>query len=333
MPYFTKSGNILWDGFLVDITERKQAEDNLLESEDKYRSLITNIPDIVWTTDINGNTNFISENVKDIYGFSREEIYKSGSKLFLDRIHPEEIESVKNAFKNLFLKDIRYNIEYRIKRKDGEWIWLQDRALKIYEKDGIKYADGLFSDITERKHAEQQIKDNLLQIELITANTPNIIWKTDIDKKGNFINTYISEAANEFLTLPVGTINNSWEKYFSYVKPEYLPPINGIFKQAIANPGKHISFDYEVTKANGETAWFSSKGKVHFENNKLTVYGSTIDITERKQAEEELKKRMNELEIFNDATVERELKMIELKKEINELLTKTGQKPKYEIFV
>ena len=56
-----------------------------------------------------------------------------------------------------------------------------------------------------------------------------------------------------------------------------------------------------------------------------------LEITERKQAEGVLKKRMNELEIFNDATVGRELKMLELKKEINELLEKSGQKPKYEI--
>jgi len=62
-----------------------------------------------------------------------------------------------------------------------------------------------------------------------------------------------------------------------------------------------------------------------------TISGQLTSIIERKQAEEELKKKNKELQIFNDVTVGRELRILELKKEINELIKKTGQKPKYEI--
>ncbi len=67
------------------------------------------------------------------------------------------------------------------------------------------------------------------------------------------------------------------------------------------------------------------------DGNPKFIVGTLTDITERKKAEEELEKRMNELQIFNDVAVGRELKIVGLKKEINEMLEKSGEKPKYEI--
>ena len=67
------------------------------------------------------------------------------------------------------------------------------------------------------------------------------------------------------------------------------------------------------------------------ENKPVGVRGTIVDITKRKQTEEKLKSRNKELEIFNEVTVGRELKMLELKKEINEFLEKSGEKPKYKI--
>lgn len=138
-----------------DINKRKQIEKALRNSEEHYRSLVTNIPDIVWTTDCKGNITFISQNIITVYGYTPEEIYKNGYRLWFNRVHSNDIENVKKAFKTLFEKGERLDIEYQIKGKDGNWIWLHDRAIAVYEKDGVLTADGIFSDITERKHAEQ----------------------------------------------------------------------------------------------------------------------------------------------------------------------------------
>ena len=132
----------------------------LRESEEKYRSLIRNIPDVTWTTDQRGNTVFISPNIQRVYGYTPEEIYEAGERLWLGRIHPDDVERVKEEYGRLFTEGKVFDVEYRIRRRDGEWIWLHDRSVATYEKDGLLYADGVFSDITERKQMEERVRQS-----------------------------------------------------------------------------------------------------------------------------------------------------------------------------
>lgn len=132
----------------------------LQESEEKYRSLIKNIPVVTWTTDQRGNTVFISPNVQRVYGYTPQEICEAGDRLWFGRIHPDDLDHVRRSYERFFEEGQRYDVEYRIQRKDGEWIWLHDRAIATYEKDGTLYADGVFSDITQRKRMEQRLRQS-----------------------------------------------------------------------------------------------------------------------------------------------------------------------------
>jgi PAS domain S-box-containing protein len=141
-----------------DITERKQVEEGLRESEGRYRSLVSNIPDAVWTTDEKFRIVFVSPNIELVLGYTQEELYQSGDWMaWFDRVHPDDVDRAKAAFRALVEQGKQYDIEYRFKRKDERWIWLLDRSLGTYERGGGRYADGLFSDITERKKAEETI--------------------------------------------------------------------------------------------------------------------------------------------------------------------------------
>jgi PAS domain S-box-containing protein len=156
---------------MKDITERKRVEETLAESERKYRSLVENIPDVTWTTDRQGRTLFISPNVRDVYGYSPEEIYAGGD-TWLGNVHPDDRPHVEKAFRELFMRNKRYDVEYRIRRKEGNWIWLHDRSVSSYEKEGQWYADGVFSDVTERKHLEEELRRHAERLEeLVAART------------------------------------------------------------------------------------------------------------------------------------------------------------------
>jgi len=133
----------------------KLVEKTLRESEAKYRSLVSHIPDVIWTTDKDMRIVFVSQNVEAISGYTPDEEYEMGQwSSWFDRVHPDDFERVETVYKALIEKRQPYNTEYRFKRRDGKWIWVYDRAVATYEKNGMKYADGLLSDITERKQAD-----------------------------------------------------------------------------------------------------------------------------------------------------------------------------------
>ncbi|MFH1672231.1 MAG: PAS domain S-box protein [Pseudomonadota bacterium] len=158
-----------------DITYRKQAEEALRESEERYRLLVENIPSVTWTTSEHGKTTFISPNVEKIYGYSQEEIYEGGSALWFGKIHPDDREFVRESFEMMFTKNQEFDFEYRIQRKDGEWIWVRDMAMMAFEKDNIRYAYGVFSNITDRKRAEEELRKHREQLEeLVTERTAEL---------------------------------------------------------------------------------------------------------------------------------------------------------------
>ena len=162
-----------------DITELKIAEKQLSDSETQTRTMLDHLPSVVWRSDAQGRTTFISSNVKDIYGYTEEEILSAGSELWLGRIHPDDLDLLQEDYQKLFAEGRPMHVEYRIQRKDGKWIWLNDRANFIQEVDDVSYAYGVFTDITERKLIEKELRQTQMQYtEFINASTDEVsYWK------------------------------------------------------------------------------------------------------------------------------------------------------------
>jgi PAS domain S-box-containing protein len=158
--FHEQGGTREFQAVIQDITQRKQSEQALRASEEKYRSLIDHIPDVVWTADSNRELIYISCNAAKVLGYSSEELL--GGQVWLDRIHPEDGARVGQAYQKLFSEGEKFDMEYRICRKDGAWIWVHNRALTTRPHEGIMWADGIFKDITQRRQAVaaiQQSKD------------------------------------------------------------------------------------------------------------------------------------------------------------------------------
>ena len=161
-----KGGTREFQAVIQDITQRKQSEQALRMSEEKYRSLIDHIPDVVWTADSNRNLIYISGNVAKVLGYNSEELLDQGGQFWMDRIHPEDAARVGQAYQKLFSDGEKFDVEYRIlperRRVD---LAAQPRARHPVAGAGgrsLQCADGIFKDITQRRLAEaaiQQTKD------------------------------------------------------------------------------------------------------------------------------------------------------------------------------
>ncbi len=305
---YNKDANAVF-GIIRDITE-----DNIKNKRiNRLSQTVIQSANAVIITDINGSVIYTNPAFSEITGYSAEEIIGKNPRFLKSG---ETTNSEYQKLWNTITDGKIWKGEFHNKRKDGSLYWEIATISPIFEDEKIKYFLGVKEDISQRKNieiklkeqnkeyatlneeykttneeliaakqlAEQQAKD----IKHITDNASSIIWKAEIDNKGNFINTFISDVVDDFLGLPKGTINNDWDKYFSYIDEKYYSDIFLIFEQGYANLKKRFSFDYEITKANGSTAYFSSRGQALKIDNKLFAFGSTVDITKRKLAEDAL---------------------------------------------
>ncbi len=140
------------------VAQRKYSEQALEASEERYRSLVGNIPDVTWTADANGQFTFVSPNIERLSGFAIDDVFAQGSRLFFASIHSDDVGKVKEGFRDLFVNGRPFDVEFRVRRKNGEWIWVRDRALTTYERNGVLHADGIVSDITARRRVEESLR-------------------------------------------------------------------------------------------------------------------------------------------------------------------------------
>jgi PAS domain S-box-containing protein len=145
---------------VVDITDRILVEQALRESEEKYRALSNNIPDVIYSLDPMGNVLAINEPAISRYGYEAEMIV---GKPFLDIIHPDDREMVVNSFLQAMQDHREYTrgLQFRILAKDESVRWVELNSHMRFDEKGIYLQEeGVLRDITERKTVEQALQES-----------------------------------------------------------------------------------------------------------------------------------------------------------------------------
>jgi two-component system sensor histidine kinase HydH len=140
-----------------EIEDRKRIEQELRESETRYRLLINNMPSIVYRGYKDWSVDFMDEKIKLLTGYGMEE-FNSRKKKWSEVIIGRDLETAKKAFIQALKTNKSYVREYRIETKGGEILWIQERGQIVCDKDGeIEYVSGVFFDVTERKQLQKAI--------------------------------------------------------------------------------------------------------------------------------------------------------------------------------
>ena len=153
------SGNIIGTASIgEDVTERKNAEEGLRESEEKFRQIAENINEVFWITDATMHeVVYVSPAYEKIWGRSCESLYAS-SRQWLEAIHPEDQERILKAAAAFVVSSI-YDVEFRIIRPDKSIRWIHDRGFPIRNAAGEVYRIvGVAEDITEHRKLEEQFR-------------------------------------------------------------------------------------------------------------------------------------------------------------------------------
>jgi len=280
-------------------TKRKQMEEELAESEERYRRLFETSKDGLLLLD-KKTRNVINVNpaIVELLGYSGEELIGKGLK---DLSLLKHLVNVEDIIQRLDEGGFIYYDDVLIETKRGQSV-----DAEIYFINRAKVIQCNIRNITERKRAEESLKVSEKKYRNFVDNALVGIYKTNL--KGDFL-----------------FANNALAKIFEFRSPEEMmtksvspvyknPEDRNVLIKNLKNTGKVDNFEIEILTNAGTTKNILLSATLDDE----VISGMVIDITERKQIEEEIQKRVKELEEFYNIAVRRELRMKELKEEMEE---------------
>ncbi len=210
--------------------------------------------------------------------------------------------------------------------------WIELFSYPIIEKDSNKISGVIeyVRDITDRKQAEKNLRESedRLSKTLEAANDGMWDWNLITNE------VYFDPRYYQMAGYAVDEFPHNLQEFQKRISPNDVEDVMSQAQMHIMGEIPRFNVEFRFKKKNGDWLWVMGRGIIveRNKNNKpLRFIGTHTDITERKLAEKELNSRMKELEIFNDAAVDREIMINESRKEINELLKQLGKEPKYDI--
>ena len=173
-PLIDKSGRVAGAiHYLTDITSMKNAERTAVLQTERLVSLMNNVPGVVYRGLRDWSLVFIGADVTRITGYTPEE-FLSGAVTWREFIHPEDIDFVKQIFREAVREKRQVlRVEYRALHKDGSIRWLADRRQLIYDAEGnFAYVDGLLLEITDRKRSEEKLRATYEKFQAVVGASP-----------------------------------------------------------------------------------------------------------------------------------------------------------------
>ena len=268
-----------------DVTERKQTEEALRESQIKYRNLVETSHDLIWAVDTEGRFTFINRAAKEIYGYEPEELI---GRSFFEIIDPEHYrqEDFKNFKEMIARLDEPKDVETHVRHRDGRQIILSANSIVLRDNDGnVIGVTGTSHDITERKRMEEIVRDDRNLLRTLIDNIPDRIYAMDIQGRKTLSNTADWKASG----------GKTMEDVIGKTDFDTYPPelAEGFWQldKAVLDAGQPvINFEEPGLDFEGNpVSILTTKIPLHDEEGKVIgLVGIGRDITERKQVEEKL---------------------------------------------
>jgi diguanylate cyclase (GGDEF)-like protein/PAS domain S-box-containing protein len=269
---------------ISDITERLQMAAALRESEQRLNEILNSLEDVVWSAlPVTGEYTYLNTTIESIYGYAREDFLKNPL-LWLEAVHPEDRERVASVSQRL-LATGRKDLEYRIMRPSGDSRWIRDRAHVIYDaqRNPVRI-DGISTDITQRRLAEEALRKSEEQFRLTFALAP--IGMAIATPEGQFlqVNQALCDAlgytTSELLDLTFEAITHPDDhgqdrELFANLQSGDLPYIQ-VEKRYLAKNGRVVYTIHQMVLVR------DSVGQP------LHIIGQIVDITQRRRMEERL---------------------------------------------
>ncbi len=278
-----------------DISPRKQAEDSLAESELARRRITDNMLDMVGQANPRGIFTFVSPSYLNILGYEREELL--GHSVF-ELVHPDDLQGVVEAFTQAGEALKPGNIEYRYRRADGDYIWLETIGNPLFDEAG-ELLGAIFTtrDVSDRRKAIDALRDSKEKFRLLSDQS---LMGIQILQDG--VVKYLNEATARITGFTKEEIL-AWrpEDYVKLFHPDDLPFILEQARRKQAGEENVVAnYEWRLIDRSGETRWIESFSKTIHYGEGPADFVMITDITDRHNLEEERTTREEQMRDFLD---------------------------------
>ncbi|MHA1298209.1 MAG: PAS domain S-box protein [Candidatus Helarchaeota archaeon] len=293
-PIYKEGVVIGMRGVISDITQRKMMEEKLKESEEKYRFMAENMDDVIAVFGKNFKLIYINEAQERLSGFSRDEVLNTQP---VDFLHPDDVEIVTNLMKDA-IKTGATQGEFRLKRKDGSYKWVEAKAKLITDKEGDKKTIVVMRDADKRKKLEFKLKESEARYRETLDLLPDIIYEADLEQNIIYAN---NAALKKF-----GYSRDDLEKGLPLSRvmaPKELERSTRAIKRILSGEITEPA-DYLFVTKNGDEFWGRIHNRPIYKEGKIIgMRGVIVDVSERKKMEKELRTSKQQLSgIVNSIT-------------------------------
>jgi len=278
-------------GVFRDLTEHKRAEKALRESESKYRDLVETVNDIIWEVNTEGFYTYVSPRVRSILGFEPEELI--GSRFF-ELMSIGEAERLIDLYLNLVTAQKTFeSLETAAIHKDGHTVILENSGKPFFNAEGklLGYR-GINRDITDRKQSESRYR-------LLAENVTDVIWTMDMDTKFTYVSPSVTRQRGYSVDEAMAqTIEEAMTPAsFKVATTTYGEALEDERKEGPRDQNKSYTLELELNCKDGSTIWTEHTASFLRDQagQPVGVIGITRDISERKQAEEHIRKLSQKL--------------------------------------
>ena len=261
-----------------DITDRKRAEEALRKSEDRYRALYQDSPFMYFTVSADGAILSVNRLGVESLGFLAEELI---GRSVLSIFHEEDRAAARVSLdRSLANPTDLATWEFRKVRKDGTILWVRETVRLVEDDCGALVALIACKDITERKRAEEALRESESRFRIMADTAPTLIWMSGLDKLCTYFNQVWLDYTGRTMEQELG---NGWtegmhQEDFDRCRKTYADAFDRC---------EPFQMEYRLRKADGQYGWVFDKGVPrYFPSGEFAGYiGTCIDITERKWAE------------------------------------------------
>lgn len=261
-------------------------EKRLRVSEEKYRELVENLNDVLYTVNSDGIITYVSSAIHAVLGYTAAEL--TGDH-FTRMVHPQDMNSIKTAFDDVISGKLHPS-EYRMKKKDGTYCWVRTSSRPFFENNIVRGLQGILTNIDDRKKAEIALKFSETELKFAQKIAKIGSWYWDI--KTDLVDW--SDQTYDIFGAPHVTPSFDFEK--SFVHPDDAELWHNTVNVA-RKEGKAFNLDYRAIRSDGQIIWIHNESKTVFDKDGdfVGIRGIVQDITEKRQLEQEREKLQQQL--------------------------------------